>query len=66
MEAERIELEPVGDGTRWRVKHEGDVEGHGVKFKGMSIEPAGEQDGEPVYRLSSAGNDVEGHSRPKR
>jgi hypothetical protein len=64
MKAERIELEPVGDGTRWRVKAEGgDVEGHTAKDTGWKIEPAGEQSGEPVYRVSAAGEDVEGHAR---
>jgi hypothetical protein len=77
--ADRIELEPVGDGERWRVRTFGkDVEGHmpwakrfavededaeGHAFRGhFSLEPAGEDEGgEPLYRIAEEG-DVEGHA----
>jgi hypothetical protein len=63
MEAERIVLEPVGDGKRWRVKPEGgDVEGH-MPYRRFDIEPAGDEGGEPVYRITAGGEDVEGHLR---
>ncbi len=109
MDAERIVLEPVGDGKRWRVKAEGgDVEGHmrklfdaegddaeghmrrttidaegddaeghmrrttiaaegddaeGHLHRYFEIEPAGEENGEPVFRVMLGGEDVEGHRR---
>jgi hypothetical protein len=63
MEAERIVLEPVGDGKHWRVRPEGgDVEAHIIRGRGFSTEPAGEEGGEPVYRITADGDDVEGHA----
>jgi hypothetical protein len=45
--ADRIELEPVGDGERWRVRREGDdVEGH-MPFR---------------YKLAVEDEDAEGHA----
>jgi len=72
--ADRIELEPVGDGERWRLRTPGkdlegdvesrfavkdaDAEGHIARF---SLEPAGEDEsGEQLFRLEGEG-DVEGH-----
>ena len=60
MKADKITLVPTEDGKRWGVEAEGaDVEGHARR--GFSIRPAGEQDGEAVYRISIDGEDVEGH-----
>jgi hypothetical protein len=61
VKADKITLEPTEDGRRWRVRLEGgDVEGHEIRRR-FSIEPDGEQDGDPVYRVSADGEDVEGH-----
>jgi hypothetical protein len=46
---DRIELEPAGDGTRWRVRHAGaDVQGHAMRSGTFVVE--GEE-----------GEDAEGH-----
>jgi hypothetical protein len=46
-DADRIELEPAGDGTRWRVRHAGgDVEGHVLRAGKFTVE----------------GDDAEGHA----
>lgn len=73
--ADRIELEPVGDGERWRLRTpskdlEGDVgsrfvvkdeDAEGHMLRSYSLEPAGEdQSGEQLFRLEGEG-DVEGH-----
>jgi hypothetical protein len=63
MQAERITLTPIDGGNTWRAAAEGgDVEGHSISGLGLSIEPAGEQDGEPVYRVSAGEEDVEGQA----
>jgi hypothetical protein len=72
--ADRIELEPAGDGERWRLRtpskdlegnigsrfvvKDEDAEGHVFIF---SLEPAGEDEsGEQLFRVEGEG-DVEGH-----
>lgn len=56
---ERIILERVGDGERWKVRTEGgDAEGHVPQR--FEVEPDGEDEsGEPLFRIG--GEDAEGH-----
>lgn len=63
-EVDKIILERAEDGEHWKVQAEGDeAEGHAFKIGKRSIEatPAGEQDGEQLYRVDFGGEDTEGH-----
>lgn len=52
-----------GHGFRVRFENEagGDTEGHARRLPGFSAEPAGEEGGEPLYKLDFGGEDTEGH-----
>ncbi len=63
-DVDKITLERTEDGEHWRMQAEGDdVEGHLGKSGELTVEaqPAGEQDGEQLYKVDFGGDGTEGH-----
>lgn len=63
-QVKRIVLEPSEDGSplfKAHVETPGDTVGHSTSAGRLEIEPLDEETGEPTYRVTIDGEDVEGH-----